>query len=131
MQWLAVAAAVMLLLTAMFAAGYAGLRRSAAGRRFLALRRGAKVRFLRALLRGGRLGWAGKLAVLGLLGYLLLPFDLIPDVIPVLGQADDVAVVVLFAWLLILAVSSASLEAAFREAEAGDRSADGEGDEGP
>jgi len=131
MNWLAAAAVVILLLAAMFAAGYAGLRRSAAGRRFLALRRGAKVRFLRALLRGGRLGWAARLAIFGLLGYLLLPFDLIPDVIPVLGAADDVAVIVLFVWVLLLVVSSAALEAAFEEAEAGDRSAAGEGDEGP
>lgn len=33
--------------------------------------------------------------LLGLLGYLLLPIDLVPDVIPVLGYADDVIVVVL------------------------------------
>ena len=30
-----------------------------------------------------------------LLGYLLSPFDLVPDVIPVLGYADDVVVVAL------------------------------------
>ena len=30
-----------------------------------------------------------------LLGYLALPFDLVPDMIPVLGQADDVIVVAL------------------------------------
>ncbi|WP_203666953.1 YkvA family protein [Cellulomonas pakistanensis] len=30
-----------------------------------------------------------------LLGYLALPFDLVPDVIPVLGWADDAVVVVL------------------------------------
>jgi uncharacterized membrane protein YkvA (DUF1232 family) len=38
--------------------------------------------------------------LLGLLGYLLLPFDLVPDFIPVLGFADDavaVAVVLRFA----------------------------------
>lgn len=31
--------------------------------------------------------------LLGLLGYLLLPFDLVPDFIPVLGFADDAVVV--------------------------------------
>lgn len=30
-----------------------------------------------------------------LLGYLALPFDLVPDMIPVLGYADDVVLVVL------------------------------------
>jgi uncharacterized membrane protein YkvA (DUF1232 family) len=30
-----------------------------------------------------------------LLGYLALPFDLVPDVVPVLGYADDAVVVAL------------------------------------
>lgn len=39
-----------------------------------------------------RLGWKG-LAVLGIV-YLILPLDLIPDIIPLLGQLDDLGVIV-------------------------------------
>lgn len=47
-------------------------------------------------LRGDpRVPRRAKLALLGLLGYLLCPIDLIPDFIPVLGQLDDVLIAVL------------------------------------
>jgi len=39
-----------------------------------------------------RLGWKG-LAVIGIV-YLILPVDLIPDIIPLLGQLDDLGVIV-------------------------------------
>ena len=37
--------------------------------------------------------WA-KSVIVGALGYLILPVDLIPDVIPVVGYADDWGVIV-------------------------------------
>jgi uncharacterized membrane protein YkvA (DUF1232 family) len=46
-----------------------------------------------------------------LLGYLLSPVDLVPDVIPVLGYADDVVVV---AWALRSVVRRAGDEALVR-----------------
>jgi len=45
------------------------------------------------LARDPRLSRRHKWLLLGLVGYLSLPFDLIPDVIPVIGVADDAILV--------------------------------------
>jgi len=50
---------------------------------------------LTRIVRDPRLGRANRVAIALTLGYLLLPFDLIPDVIPVAGQLDDAIVVAL------------------------------------
>jgi uncharacterized membrane protein YkvA (DUF1232 family) len=47
------------------------------------------------LARDPRVPRRRKLLVLGLVGYLALPFDLVPDFIPVAGQLDDAIVVAL------------------------------------
>jgi uncharacterized membrane protein YkvA (DUF1232 family) len=49
----------------------------------------------RRLLGDPRVPRRHKLLLGALAGYLALPFDLIPDFIPVLGQLDDAVVVVL------------------------------------
>jgi uncharacterized membrane protein YkvA (DUF1232 family) len=47
------------------------------------------------LLREPRVPRRRKLLLLGLVGYLSLPFDLVPDFIPVAGQLDDAIIVAL------------------------------------
>lgn len=37
-------------------------------------------------------GWA-KIAIVGVLGYLILPLDAIPDIVPVIGYADDMTAI--------------------------------------
>lgn len=52
-------------------------------------------RLVWGLARDGRVPPQLKLILVGIIGYLLMPIDVIPDFIPVLGQLDDVAVVLL------------------------------------
>jgi uncharacterized membrane protein YkvA (DUF1232 family) len=47
------------------------------------------------LLRSPRVPRRKKLLLVALAGYLALPFDLVPDFIPVAGQLDDVVIVAL------------------------------------
>jgi uncharacterized membrane protein YkvA (DUF1232 family) len=50
---------------------------------------------VRRLLRDPRVPRRRKLALVLLAAYLLLPFDLVPDFIPVAGQLDDAILVAL------------------------------------
>ncbi|MGH2500676.1 MAG: YkvA family protein [Candidatus Limnocylindria bacterium] len=52
-------------------------------------------RLVWGLLRDGRVPAQQKLILVGIVGYLLVPLDLIPDFLPVIGQLDDLAVVLL------------------------------------
>jgi len=52
-------------------------------------------RLVWGLLRDPRVPAAQKLILAGIAGYLVLPLDLIPDFIPLMGQIDDLAVVLL------------------------------------
>ena len=45
-----------------------------------------------------------------LLGYLAMPFDLVPDVVPVLGWADDVVVVALVLRSVVRRAGAGALE---------------------
>ena len=58
------------------------------------------VRLARSLLADQETPRSAKLALAGMLVYLISPIDLIPDFIPVLGQIDDVVVAaVILRWI--------------------------------
>lgn len=61
-----------------------------------------EIEIYKLILKDKRTPFMGKLFLGLAVGYLLLPFDLIPDFIPVLGQLDDLVIVPL---LVLLALS--------------------------
>ena len=69
----------------------------------------------RLVLTDSRTPLPAKLILGAAVGYLLLPFDLIPDFIPVLGQLDDVLIVPGLVWLALRLVPRTVVEEARRE----------------
>jgi uncharacterized membrane protein YkvA (DUF1232 family) len=64
----------------------------------------AKTQLAGELFRDPRVPLAVRIAMPLLVLYLVLPIDLIPDIIPVIGQIDDLILIVLVAGLLLRAV---------------------------
>src|SRR3954466_12464536 len=79
----------------------------------------ASLVLLRRLIADPRVARRHKLAIAAAIGYLLLPFDLIPDFLPVAGFLDDALVVALALRLVITRTDAKVL------AELWDGSADG------
>jgi uncharacterized membrane protein YkvA (DUF1232 family) len=93
-EWGLIALGALLLIYAGFVAGLALVGRRAEARGFARFIPDCVVLFGR-LLKDPRLPRSRKLLVLALIGYLAMPFDLIPDFIPVAGQLDDAILVAL------------------------------------
>ncbi|MDP1658977.1 MAG: DUF1232 domain-containing protein [Methylotenera sp.] len=55
--------------------------------------------------------WISKVFLGLAVGYLLLPFDLIPDFIPVLGQLDDVVIIPVLVYVALLFIPKAVIHA--------------------
>ncbi len=56
----------------------------------------------RLVLKHPQTPWIAKLFLGFAVGYLLLPFDLIPDFIPVIGQLDEVVIIPVLLYLALL-----------------------------
>jgi len=69
-----------------------------------------KISLAGALFRDRRIGWAPRLIALGLVLYLAMPLDIIPDFIPALGYLDDLLIVVIGAGLLLRSIPGYILE---------------------
>jgi uncharacterized membrane protein YkvA (DUF1232 family) len=74
---------------------------------------------VRRLVRDPTVPRSARVTVWLLLGYLLLPIDLVPDVIPVLGWADDVVVVALALRRVVRLAGIDAIDRNWRGSEAG------------
>jgi uncharacterized membrane protein YkvA (DUF1232 family) len=92
--WTLVGLAVALLVYAAFVAWLVAVGRTADARAAATLIPDCAV-LVGRLARDPRVPRWRKLLLLALVAYLALPFDLVPDVVPVVGQLDDVLLVAL------------------------------------
>ena len=83
---------------------------------FIHLRSRQKLRFFRLLLGDPRVPRQVKALPLLLIPYLLMPIDIIPDFLPVLGYLDDVAIVLGALALILRLTPRPIIDDLFRQA---------------
>ena len=93
-EWVPIAAACALAVYLAFIVALLLLGRRADARAWAGFVPDCVVLFKR-LLSDHRVPRAKKLLIAALVGYLAMPFDLVPDFIPVAGQLDDAIIVAL------------------------------------
>lgn len=113
-EWLLLA---LLVLVVVCVAAYLLVRATRRGRRFMALPIADKGRFGRNLLADRQIPWYAKLVMVVAIGYLAMPFDIIPDFVPVIGQLDDVLLVSLAVVLLLVMIPGDRFDAALTSTE--------------
>jgi len=89
-------------------------------RRIGALPLRAKLSLVRRLFRDRRVPWWAKALLPALAVYLVMPIDLVPDFIPVIGYLDDLVVLLLVATLLFRAVPRRVIEENVESLESGE-----------
>lgn len=58
----------------------------------------------RLVLKHSQTPWLAKLLLGAAIAYFLLPFDLIPDFIPILGQLDEIVIIPILLYLALLLI---------------------------
>jgi uncharacterized membrane protein YkvA (DUF1232 family) len=87
-------------------------------RRLQALPARSKLRLAWRLLRDRRMPLLVKAIIPAVVAYLLMPLDIIPDFIPVLGQLDDLLLIVLAVRLVLRFTPAELVEEHLRRLEA-------------
>lgn len=64
----------------------------------------------RLVLKHSQTPWIAKVFLGLAVGYLLLPFDLVPDFIPVLGQLDDVIIIPILVYIALLFIPQSVIQ---------------------
>jgi len=71
----------------------------------------------RLVLKHPQTPWVAKLFLGLAVAYLLLPFDLIPDFIPVIGQLDDVVIIPVLLYLALLFIPQSIIQSCREQVE--------------
>jgi len=71
----------------------------------------------RLVLKHPKTPWIAKVFLGLAVGYLLLPFDLIPDFIPVLGQLDDVVIIPILVYIALLFIPQTLIQSCREQAQ--------------
>lgn len=79
----------------------------------------SEIRLLSAAIRDPRTPWYARALGIAVIAYALSPFDLIPDVIPVIGYLDELILLPAALWLVRRLIPPEVIEAHRAEAEAG------------
>ena len=87
-------------------------------RRLQALPARSKLRLAWRLLRDQRMPLLVMAIIPAVVAYLLMPLDIIPDFIPVVGQLDDLLLIVLAVGLVLRLTPAELLEEHLRRLEA-------------
>lgn len=57
-----------------------------------------------ALMRDPRTPGRSRYLPWAAFAYLIFPFDIVPDLLPLIGQADDALVLIMLVWLAVSAI---------------------------